>query len=209
MIFYDYLQAPSARRTRMALIEKRIEIETRYIDLGAGEQFSEAFKQINPRCTLPALMTDEGVVLSDNKAIAQYLESVFPDPPLLGTDRLEQALVWEWVGRIELDGLGACRDMLRNKLPVFHERALPGPERHAQIPALVDRGEDQAEFLLLDLNMRLSHSPWLAGEHFSIADIAGFVFVEFADRLHIPIHEGLEALKEWRTVIAARPSAQA
>ena len=209
MIFYDYLQAPSARRTRMALIEKRVEVETRVIDLAQNEQFSEAFKQINPRCTVPALQTEEGAILTDNKAIAQYLESVFPDPPLLGHSRIEQALTWEWTSRIEMDGLGACRDVLRNKAPSFVERALPGPERYEQISALVDRGRTQADYLLTDINIRLEQSAWLAGDHFTIADIAGFVFVEFAARLHIEMNEHHSALKQWHQAIAARPSAQA
>ena len=89
MKFYDYCAAPSPRRARIFMAEKGIEIETEQVDLGVKAQFEPAYRAVNPRCTVPALVLDDGTVLSDNTSIARYLEEVFPDPPLLGTTPVE------------------------------------------------------------------------------------------------------------------------
>src|SRR5690606_4502577 len=81
---YDCATAPSPRRARILLAEKGVPHETVQVNLRAGEQLGEAFRQVNPQCTVPALRTDDGPVLCDNAAIAAYLEARFPEPPLLG-----------------------------------------------------------------------------------------------------------------------------
>ena len=55
MRLYDCRTAPSPRRVRIFIAEKGVEIETTQIDLGGGEQFSEAFRKVNPDCVVPAL----------------------------------------------------------------------------------------------------------------------------------------------------------
>ena len=55
MKFYDCATAPSPRRVRIFLAEKGISIETVQVDLRNGEQFTDAFRAINPDCTVPAL----------------------------------------------------------------------------------------------------------------------------------------------------------
>ena len=54
MKFYDCATAPSPRRARMVIAEKRIDVETIEIDLRSGQQFSEDFRTVNPGCTVPA-----------------------------------------------------------------------------------------------------------------------------------------------------------
>lgn len=76
---YDCATAPSPRRARIFLAEKRVPHETVQVDLRNGEQLGEAFRRINPQCTVPALVTEEGPVLTDNAAIAAYLEARFPN----------------------------------------------------------------------------------------------------------------------------------
>ena len=60
------------------------------VDLRNGEQLGEAFRRINPQCTVPALRTDDGPLLTDNAAIAAYLEARYPEPPLLGARRTKR-----------------------------------------------------------------------------------------------------------------------
>ena len=60
MKFFDCKTAPSPRRVRIFLAEKGLDIETVQIDLGAGEQFGETFRKINPDCVVPALELDDG-----------------------------------------------------------------------------------------------------------------------------------------------------
>ena len=67
--FYDCKTAPSPRRVRIFLAEKGLDIETIEVDLGSGEQFSEAFRKVNPDCVVPALELDDGSVISEVLAI--------------------------------------------------------------------------------------------------------------------------------------------
>jgi glutathione S-transferase len=78
MILYDCATAPSPRRARILLAEKGIAHETVAVDLRSGEQLSDAYRKLNPQCTVPALRTDDGLLLNDNAAITAYLEARFP-----------------------------------------------------------------------------------------------------------------------------------
>ena len=109
---YDCATAPSPRRARILLAEKGIAHETVQVDLRAGEQLGEAFRAINPLCTVPALRTDEGAMLTDNAAIIAWAEAFRPDPPLLGTTPLDKAEVASWHWRAEFEGLLAVEMFL-------------------------------------------------------------------------------------------------
>ena len=66
------------------LAEKGIEHETVVVDLAAAEQLSDAYRALNPACTVPALALPDGTVLTDNAGIAAWAEGFKPDPPLFG-----------------------------------------------------------------------------------------------------------------------------
>ena len=80
---HDCATAPSPRRARILLAEKGVAHETVQVDLRVGEQLGEAYRRINPHCTVPTLDTGEGLLLTDNAAIAAWLEARFPEPPVL------------------------------------------------------------------------------------------------------------------------------
>ena len=101
MTLYDCSTAPSPRRARIMLAEKGIAHETVQVDLRNKEQMSESFRAINPHCTVPALHTEEGLLLTDNAAIAAYLEARFPEPPLLGITPADKAEIASWHWRVE------------------------------------------------------------------------------------------------------------
>src|ERR1044071_3734896 len=92
MKFYDCATAPSPRRVRIFLAEKGIRIDTVQVDLRNGEQFTPAFRAINPDCTVPALVLDDGTVIADAVAICHYIEELHPDPPLIGSTPQERAV---------------------------------------------------------------------------------------------------------------------
>ena len=112
MKFYDCLTAPSPRRVRMFIAEKGIEIPTVQVDLRGEEQLTEAFRTINPRCTVPVLKLDDGTCFNDTLAICHYLESQFPEPNLMGLDGREQALVMNWHEQILTEGFLAGAEAL-------------------------------------------------------------------------------------------------
>lgn len=209
MKFYDYNAAPSPRRARILMAEKGVAVETEQVDLGTRAQFEEPYRTINPRCTVPALALDDGTVLCDNASIARYFEEIYPDPPMLGRTPVEKALVAEWTARVEGEGLMGVAEALRNRSEFFKDSSVTGPNRYAQVPELVDRGRARASACLQDLDARLGEAAYLAGDAFSAADIAAYVFVDFTAWIKLPMPEGLENLARWREAVGARPSIQA
>ena len=137
---YDCATAPSPRRARILLAEKGIAHDTVQVDLRRGEQLGSAYRLINPQCTVPALRTDEGLMLTDNAGIAAYLEARFPEPALMGVTPAEKADIASWNWRIEFEGLLAIAEALRNSSPAMADRALPGPHNYPQIAELARRG---------------------------------------------------------------------
>ena len=92
MKLYDCTTAPSPRRVRIFLAEKGIAVPTVQVDLRNGEQFTPAFRAINPDCTVPVLVLDDGTVIADAVAICGYIEELHPDPPLNGSKRVVSRL---------------------------------------------------------------------------------------------------------------------
>lgn len=207
MIFYDCSTAPSPRRARMFIAEKGLTIETRDISIAKGEQLSAEFQAINPNATVPVLVTEEGIALTENIGIATYLEAQFPEPPLLGTTAAEKGLIATWNAICEQQGGFAIAETLRNSNPHMKGRAVTGPRNYDQIPELAERGKLRVAAFFDLLEQRLQNSPFLACDHFSLADITGFVFVDFARVVRMSIPEGNSASQTWFDNIKARPSA--
>ena len=209
MKFYDCQTAPSPRRVRMFLAEKGLDIDTVQIDLGSGEQLGEAFRRLNPECVVPVLELDDGTCLSEVVAICQYLEDLQPEPALMGTGSLERAQVLMWNAKVEQLGLWAMADAFRNAAKGLKGRAVPGPESYEQIPELAERGRRRVTQFFHRLDGQLADHRYVAGDSFSIADMAALVVVDFAAWIKLPVPDDAEHLKRWYTEVAARPSAAA
>jgi glutathione S-transferase len=203
---YDCATAPSPRRARILLAEKGIAHETVQVDLRAREQLGEAFRRVNPQCTVPALRTEEGAVLTDNAGIAAYLEARYPEPPLLGVNPLDKAEIASWNWRVEFEGFLAIAEALRNGSPAMANRALPGPVDYAQIPELAQRGVARVQRFFADLDQRLAGREFVATERFSIADITAVVAVDFARVVKVKPDEQHPNIVRWRAAMALRPS---
>jgi glutathione S-transferase len=203
---YDCATAPSPRRARIVLAEKGIAHDTVQIDLRSGEQLGEAYRRINPQCTVPALQVEAGVLLTDNAAIAAWAEAHQPEPPLLGRTALEKAEVASWQWRIEFEGLMAVAEALRNSAPAMADRALPGPVNYPQIPELAQRGLARLQQFFVTLDNRLAGREFIATGHFSLADITAVVAVDFARIVRVKPGEQHPHLLRWRAAMALRPS---
>ena len=206
---YDCATAPSPRRARILLAEKGITHHTIQVDLRHGEQLGEAYRLINPMCTVPALRTEEGGLLTDNAAIAAFLEARYPEPPMLGVTPEEKAEIASWQWRIEFEGLIAIAEAMRNSSPAMANRALPGPFDYAQIPELAQRGLARVQQFFDTLNERLEDEPFVAAKRFSIADITAVVAVDFARIVKLKPDERHPHLLRWRAAMAERPSMSA
>ena len=205
---YHAPASPNSRRVRMFLAEKGISLPLVSIDIMAGEQHGDAYRAINPRRVVPTLVLEDGTAIGEVLAIWRYLEEAYPAMPLLGTTPKDKALVTMWERRAELEGFAAVMEGVRNAAPRLADRAIAGPYDYAQIPELVERSKRRVANFYSDMDTRLAEVPFIAGEHFSAADITTLVTVDFATRaLDMPVPTGNLALKRWYDAVAARPSA--
>jgi glutathione S-transferase len=207
MKLYQSAASPNSRRVRIYLAEKGISMPIVPVDLGAKEQFSEAYAAINPRRVVPTLVLDDGTSIGEVPAIIRYLEEVHPAPPLLGTTPKSKALVAMWERRAELEGFASVMEAVRNAAPSLKRRAIAGPHDYAQIPALVERSRQRVANFYADFDARLADVPFVAGDEFSVADITAIVAVDFAAKgIGLPIAAEHPALKRWYGTVSARAS---
>jgi glutathione S-transferase len=202
---YQSHASPNSRRVRIYLVEKGISMPIVPVDLGAKEQFSNAYGAINPRRTVPTLVLGDGTAIGEVLAIWRYLEEAHPEPPLLGTTPKDKALVTMWERRVELEGFAAVMETVRNTAPGLKGRAMAGPHGYDQIPALAERGRLRVQNFYADLDARLADAPFVAGDRFSVADITAVVTADFAAKaIGLPVPVGHASLTRWHESISAR-----
>ena len=208
MKFYDCKMAPSPRRARIFIAEKGLEIETVEVDLGTQEQLTPEFQAINPYCTVPVLELDDGTRLLSSSGIWRYLEAAYPEPPLMGTTPEEKGVIADLQWRIEMDGLMAVGEALRNSAPRMKDRALTGPVNYAQNPALAERGRARVEHFLAGVDDMIGDKPFVAGDTYSIADIDLLVVIDFAKWLKLGLPEGATRARAWHEKVSERASSK-
>jgi glutathione S-transferase len=207
MKLYQSNGSPNSRRVRIFVAEKGISMPIVPVDLGAREQFSQAYAAINPRRVVPTLVLDDGTAIGEVPAILRYLEEINPEPPLLGVTPKSKALVTMWERRVELEGFAPVMEAVRNAVPALKNRAIAGPHDYEQIPALVERSRKRVVNFYADFNARLADVPFVAGDEFSVADITAIVTVDFATKAAgLPIADEHVALKRWYDLVSGRAS---
>lgn len=201
MLLYD-ADSPAPRCLRMFLIEKGLQLPAAHVDVFAGENRAPPFLTLNPAGQTPALRLDDGRVLAEAVAIAEYIEELHPWPALIGRNPAERAETRQWWRRVELNitefihnayhyAEGLAR--FRNRIPVAPEAAA-GLKRVAQ-----DR--------IAWLDGLMADGPWLCGERFSAADIWLYVWLDFGNAVQQPFDTALPRIGPWFRRVAARPSA--
>ena len=89
---YDYWRSSASYRVRIALNLKGLPYEKIKVDLLHGEHLGDAYKNINPQGFVPFLKIDD-LGLGQSLAMIEYLEDIYPDVPLLGTNAQEKAYI--------------------------------------------------------------------------------------------------------------------
>ena len=193
------------------MAEKGIEgVEIIQIDLGDNrENVGDEYRSINPSCTVPALVLEDGTLISESVAICRYFEEIQPNPPLMGRDAKEKAVVEMWQRQVELQGYMPAGEAFRNYNKRFAGRALAGNDSYEQIPELVTRSRTRVERFFNLLNDHMESREFIASDVFSIADITAYVMVDFAGWSKMGITESQTHLKRWYDSIKARPSSNA
>jgi glutathione S-transferase len=127
----------------------------------------------------------------------------------MGESAEEKALVATWQRAVERNGFYAGMEALRNSTPGLKNRALPGPDDYAQIPALAERGRARIARFFEQMDGRLAQSEFVADPRYSIADITTLVAVNFFRWVKMSVPEECRHLRRWYAQVSARPSAKA
>lgn len=202
MLFYDTPDpAPNPRRVRIFAAEKRLTLPTQTVSIRDREHKSDAYLKINPLGQTPALLLDDGTVLTESVSICRYLEALNPEPPLFGSNPLEAALIDMWIRRVELR-LMVPTGMIWVHTHPFTARIMP--------KQYVDFGESNRPLVASAhkmLDAILADTPFIAGERYSMADIVLLTTIDFGTFIGVTIPEELERLNDWHRRVSARPSA--
>ena len=191
----------------MFLAEKGIDIDVE--DVGDGMVLKPSYIEKYPEAMVPMLELDDGTRIGESTAIFRYLEELHPDPPLMGTDAKDKAVVEMWERRACDEGMIAASEVFRNNHPEFADRGVPGsPEPVPQISALVDRGKGRLSRFYKRLDAQLANNRFITGERFTVADITALCSIDFSKFCGVDIPAERGNVARWYEEVSARPSAK-
>ncbi|NQV56056.1 MAG: glutathione S-transferase family protein [Rhodospirillales bacterium] len=217
LALYHMWTSTCSKKVRICLAEKGLDWENRVIKGGsARENLAPWYLKINPNGVVPSLDHD-GRIIIESCVILEYLEDVFPDVPLRPEDPAARAAMRVWLDKSEsvvhknINIISHNRFMAARMADLSLEQKMKMAESYPKLELRFERvrryrdgvsadEEALAEALLAELldemEETLSASPWLAGDMFTLADIA---ITPFLERFEV---NGLDALIDW----AARPA---
>ena len=217
-----------AQKVRLALDEKALPWESRYVDLMKQEHLTPKYLKLNPRGLVPTLLHDETPIY-ELTVILEYIEDIFPEKPLKPATPVGRAKMRVWT-KVPDDGLHtACASVsyaaaFVHQLREHHDkreleerlRKLPDRARAARQRQILEMGFEAPivkdavllhDKVLREMEATLSRQLWLAGESFSLADIGLTPYITRLDRLGLA---GMWAERpnvgRWFAAIQARPS---
>lgn len=205
MKIHDWFNGPYPARVRIALAEKDMlsRIDFVSVNLWTGEHKQPEFLAINYSGTLPVLELDDGTLIAECTAITQYLDALDDNPVLTGTTALEKGVIHMMTKRAEIEFLDA--------VSVYFHHATPGLGPQVELYQNQEWGlrmRDKALRGMHYFDRVLQQQPYVAGDHFSMADIAVLGGMIFASLVKLAVPEECEALRAWHARVQARPSVQ-
>jgi len=212
----------------LCLEEKGLAYEGHVIDLAKMEHHSPEYLKINPNGVIPALIHD-GRPLYESGTICEYIDEVFPEPPLRPDNAYDRAMMRNWIRHVDerihnliifnwRHDLQKVAEKWTDAELEAHLKKIPSKERQEAWRRVArrpytdeERAGARAKLVeLLDrMESTLGQTPWLAGERYTIADIAVVPFVkrieeEIApDQMTSAIHP---RVAQWWAAIQARPA---
>jgi glutathione S-transferase len=205
MKLYNSL-GPNPHTVRMFALEKGIDLPVQELDIFGGEHRRPPYSDFNPMMQTPAFETDDGQVISEITPICEYLEELYPDPPLFGSTPGERAETRMWCRRIDLnitEGRSRAGRATFGREFYIDKIKLLSLSAAAELHALID---DR----VLWLDGLMAGKTWICGERYTMADIMFYCFMAFrAPEGGSNLTAGCENLPAWFDRVKARPAAQA
>jgi len=195
---YHLWLSPFSRKVRVALAEKNIEA-----DLVAEPVWERrpAFLALNPAGTVPVLVEEDGAAIAESVVICEYLEDRWPSKALIGRDPLQRAEVRRLVTWFDLK---FDREVTRNLVDekVMKRFMKMGQPNSSAIRAGLTNIGYHLEYIAWLAERR----NWLAGDDFSLADIAAAAHLSCVDYLGDVPWEQHQGTKDWYARVKSRPS---
>ncbi|WP_103310559.1 MULTISPECIES: glutathione S-transferase [unclassified Pseudomonas] len=206
MKIYDWFNGPYPARVRIALAEKGLlpNIEFVAVNLWAGEHKKPEFLAINYSGTLPVLELNDGTRIAECTAITLYLDSLDGHPTLTGETPVEKGIIHMMTKRAEIEFLDA--------VSAYFHHATPGLGPDVELYQNAEWGArmgDKAIRGMRYFDNLLKDRPFVAGDKFSMADIAVLGGMIFASLVQLPVPEECVALRTWHARMQERSSVQA
>lgn len=209
MKIHDITGFPNPARIRIVLAEKELESQIQFVkvDLFAAEHKQGAFLAKNPTGVVPVLELDDGTYISECVAITEYLDNLDGNPTLTGKTPREKAVIHMMQKRAD--------DQLIDAVGIYFHHATPGLGDRLQAYKSPDwagrtewgnRNRDKFIKGMKYFDQVLRTQPYVAGEHFSMADITVLAALMHGGFAQIPIPDECTALSAWRQKVEARPS---
>ncbi|GGI16486.1 glutathione binding-like protein [Oxalicibacterium faecigallinarum] len=188
---------PNGHKVHVMLEECGLDYRQHHIDIGAGDQFKPDFLKISPNNKIPAIVDSDGpdgkpMSLFESGAILVYLASMVGK--FLGTTDREKFETLQWV-MFQMGGVGPM-------LGQAHHFRMYAPEK---IEYAIDRYTNEAKRLYSVIDRRLAESQYLAGNSYTIADIATFPWLRSWEKQGITLSD-YPNLQRWFEEIAERPA---
>lgn len=186
---------PNGHKVHIMLEECGLPYRVHHIDIGAGDQFKPAFLAISPNNKIPAIVDNDGpdgkpISLFESGAILVYLAS--KAGKFLGKTDREKFTTLQWL-MFQMGGVGPM-------LGQAHHFRTYAPEK---IDYAINRYTNEAQRLYAVIDKRLDESPYLAGDKYTIADIATFPWLRSWEKQGVSLSD-FPALENWFNEIAAR-----
>ena len=202
MIDFYYWPTPNGWKVSIMLEETGLPYNLCPVNIGAGDQFKPEFLKINPMGGLPVLELDDGTHIAESVAICRYFETIKPEPPLMGVDAKDKAVVEMWNRRMEFEILSMTAASFRNTSDFFKGR-IPQVKEYGEI------AKNAALKRLEWLDTVLADREFIAGPRYTIADITALIGIDFGRTTAIKIQENQKNLARWHQAVSSRPSAKA
>jgi glutathione S-transferase len=170
---------------RIFLAEKGIEVPFEELDILKGLKTPE-FTRLNPFQRVPVLILDDGTAIAETMAICRYFEETKPEPALFGKGALERAMVEMWNRRMELGLLFCVAQVFRHLHPAMAQLEVP------QVAAWGEANRPRVLEILQYLDEELGTRRYIAGDHYSVADITALL-----TRVHRPVQRLLIRRGRW------------
>ena len=203
MKLYDFTMAPNPRRVRIFMVEKGVEVPMVQVNLMTAENRQPPFLAKNPMGGVPVLELDDGTLISESVAICRYFEEQKPEPPLMGVDAKDRAVVEMWNRRLELNLLFTVASVFRHLHPAMKEMEQP------QVPQWAEANKPRVLDFLTLLDAQLKGRPYVTGTDFTVADITGLVAIDLMKPAKLGVPDHLLQVRRWHAEVSLRPSASA